>query len=68
MCGQVVVSNNVPYKLKSFHLLKGKDLHNESIECEFALKRKPIFRLMEKCPVFEIPEHVEKSFILSSFL
>ena len=68
LCGQVVVSSNVPYKLKSFCLLKGTDLHNKSIECEFALKWKPIFRLMDTCLVFEIPEHVEKYFVLSSFL
>ena len=32
LCGQVVVSNNVSYKLKPFHLLMGRDFHRKSIE------------------------------------
>ena len=31
LCGQVVVSNNVTYKLKPFRLLTGKDLHKKSV-------------------------------------
>ena len=38
LCGQVVVSKNVPYKLKPFHLLQGKDFHNKSIKHEIATK------------------------------
>ena len=59
LCGQVVASKNVSYKLKPFCLLQGKDFHNKSIECELATKWKPIFRLMEQCPAFEIPEQVK---------
>ena len=64
---EVVVSKNVPYKLKPFCLLQGKDFHNKSIKLELATKWKPIFRLMEQCPVFEIPGQVKESFVLSSF-
>jgi hypothetical protein len=67
LCGQVVASKNVSYKLKPFCLLQGKDFHNKSIECELATKWKPIFRLMEQCFAFEISEQVEESFLLSSF-
>jgi hypothetical protein len=68
LCGQVFVSKNVAFKLKPFRLLQGKDLHNKTVERELATKWKPIFRLMEQCPAFEIPEQVEESFVLSSFL
>ena len=67
LCGQVFVSKNVSYKLKPFCLLQGKDFHNKTIERELATKWKPIFRLMEQCPAFEIPEQVNESFVLSSF-
>ena len=43
LCGQVVVSKNVPYKLKPFCLLQGKDFHNKSIEHGLTTEWKPIF-------------------------
>jgi len=49
-------------------LLQGKDFHNKSIESELAMKWKSILRLMGQYPAFEIPEQVEESFVLSSFL
>jgi hypothetical protein len=68
LCGQVVVSKNVSYKLKPFRLLKGKDLYKKSVERDFTTKWKPIFRVMEQCPMFEISQQVDESFVQSSFL
>jgi hypothetical protein len=67
LCGQVVVSNNVTYKLKPFRLLTGKDLHKKSVERELTTKWRPIFKMMEQCPLFDIPHHVDESFVQSSF-
>ena len=68
LCGQVVVSKNVTYKLKPFRLLTGKDLHKKSVERELTTKWRPIFKMMEQCPLFDIPQHVDGSFVQSSFL
>ena len=65
---QVVVSKNVSYKLKPFRLIKGKDLHKKLVEHDFTTKWKPIFRLMEQCPMFEISQQVDERFVQSSFL
>ena len=56
------------YKLKPFRLFKGKDLHKKLVENDFTTKWKPIFRLMEQCPMFEISQQVDESFVQSSFL
>ena len=66
--GQVVVSNNVTYKLKPFRSLTGRDLHKKSVERELTTKWRPIFRMMEQCPLFDIPQNVDESFFQSSFL
>ena len=68
LCGQVVVRKNVTYKLKPFRSLTGKDLHKKTVERELTTKWKPIFRMMEQCPLFDIPQNVDESFVQSSFL
>ena len=52
----------VSYKLKPFCFLQAKDFLNNYIEHELAMKWKIIFRLMEQCPAFEIPDKVDKFF------
>ncbi len=51
LCGRIVVSSNIPYKLKSCCVLKGKDLHSKSVKHELALKWKSLFRMMKMCTV-----------------
>ena len=62
------MSKNVTYKLKPFRLLTGKDLHKKSVERELTTKWRPIFKMMEQCPLFNTPQHVDGSFVQSSFL
>ena len=68
LCGIVVVSNNVAYKIKPFHSFKGLDFAEKAVEREFTTKWKPIFKLMEQCPGLEVPAQVNESFVQSSFI
>ena len=68
LCCQVVVSKNVPYKLKPFCVLQGKDFYNQSIKHKLAMKWKHIFKLVGQCTPIEIPEQVAEYFVLASFL
>ena len=68
MCGQVVVSKNVTYKLKPFRLLTGKDLHKKSVKHELTTKWRPIFKMMEQCELIHIPPQGDETFVQSSFL
>jgi hypothetical protein len=68
LCGTVVVSDTVTYKVKPFRSLQGIDFAVKAVEREFTTKWKPIFKLMEQYPGFEVPALVDDAFVKSSFL
>jgi hypothetical protein len=68
LCGNVVVHNNVAYKIKPFRSFKGINFAEKAVEREFTTKWKPIFKLMEQCPGWEVPVQVDEAFAQSSFI
>jgi len=68
LCGMVVVSNNVVYRIKPFCSFQGIDFAEKAVEREFTTKWKPIFKLMEQCPGWEVPAQVDEAFVQSSFI
>ena len=45
----------------------GIDFAEKAVERELTTKWKPIFKMMEQYPGFEIPAHVDEAFVQSSF-
>mgnify|MGYP006209086981 FL=1 len=68
LCGKVEVSNSVSYKIKPFHSFQGINFAEKVVEREFTTKWKPIFKLMEQCPGWEVPAQVDEAYIQSSFI
>ena len=67
LCGAIVVSNNITYKIKPFHSLQEKDFVEKAVEREFTTKWKPIFKLMEQSPGFDTSAVVHEVYIQASF-
>lgn len=67
--GKVHVQNGQTYKLKPFHLLRGKDLPNKQLVAELDNKWKPIFKKMQEAPGIpdKIPVDADESFVQDSF-
>ena len=56
------------YIIKPFHFLQGIDFAKKPVEREFTTKGKPIFKLVEQCPVLEVQVQVKVAFVQSSFI
>jgi hypothetical protein len=67
LCGTVVVSDTVTYKVKPFQSLQGMTLAMKAVERELTTKWKPIFKLMEQYPGFEVAVLVDAACVKSSF-
>ena len=59
ICGKVVVSNNVADNI---------NFARKTVERELTTKWKPILKLMEQCPGWEVQTQVEEIFVQSSFI
>ena len=62
-----MVSDTVTYKVKPFQSLQGINFAVKVVEREFTTKWKPIFKLMEQSPGFEVAVLVDDVFVKSSF-
>ena len=58
-----MVSDTITYKIKLFCSLQGIDFAKKAVEREFTTKWKPIFKMMEQYPGFEVPVHVDEAFV-----
>ena len=67
LCGAVVVSDTVIYKVKPFQSLQGINFAVKGVERAFTTKWKPIFKLMEQYPGFEVAVLVDDACVKSSF-
>lgn len=67
--GKVLVQNGETYKLRPFHLLRGKDLPSKQLVAEFDNKWKPIFKKMQESPGIpdKIPVDADEAFVQESF-
>jgi hypothetical protein len=67
LCGTVVVSDTVTYKVKPFQSLQGINFAVKAVEREFTTKWKPIFKRMEQYPGFEVAVLVDNACVKSYF-